>query len=245
MRTWERGALFAMTALALTACAGGMSEDVDDTTGTHLQQSAPAGSPPVKPIPAGDITIVGQDVGHAIIDLPEIANAPVPPLVQFTGVTSIVTDPKTPGVPAPVDTEPYTELFRDRLLLITRLKLRFVEKTLPLLAVTPKKGKKSSSSTPAQNTTNPDYEILAELRGHYDADLYHVQVQFKNMQTGDILFDNVYSIRKEAQPGQAQVADPTASGDSTYEHLPPPPENTGTPAPAPAPAAPTAPAGVQ
>jgi len=221
IRQGLRGAVLATAALGLVACAG----EVDDTTGSRLQQ-VPPGSPMPKPTPAGDVTIVGQEVGHAIIDLPEVANAPVPPLVQFTGVTSIIVSP------TPIDTQPYTDLLRDRLLLITRLKLRFIEKTLPPLSVAAKKGKKKqeSSTTPAQNTTNPDYQILAELRGRYDAELYKIQVEFVNVQTGDVLFNGLYSIRKELPTGQQQ-SDPSA-GDTSYEHLPPPPPAGAAPVPA-------------
>ena len=185
----------------------------------------------------GDITIVGQEMGHAIIDLPEIANAAVPPLVQFTGVTSIINSP------TPIDTQPYTDLFRDRLLLITRLKLRFVEKTLPPLVVAPsKKAKKAAAAAPAQNTTNPDYQILAELRGRYDADLYRIQVEFVDLHSGNVLINNLYSIRKEAQSSQQSAESP--ADDSTYQHLPPPdaqqpPADSGTPPPV------ASPAGVQ
>ncbi len=231
IRQWGRGAFLVVAALSLAACA-----EVDDTTGSRLTQPPP-GTPPPKPTPAGDITIVGQEMGHAIIDLPEIANAAVPPLVQFTGVTSIIVSP------VPIDTEPYTDLFRDRLLLITRLKLRFIEKTLPPLVVAPSKKakKKAATAVPEQNTTNPDYQILAELRGRYDADLYKIQVEFVDLHSGNVLINNLYSIRKEAQPS-AQPAESPAD-DSTYEHLPPP---EAQPPPDSAPQPPVAsPAGVQ
>ena len=139
----------------LAACA-----PVDDSIGSHLAQP-PAGTPPQKPIDAGDIAIVGQEVAHSIMDLPVIADAPIPALVQFTGVTSIIDKP--------VDTDPYTELLRDRLLLLTREKLRFVEHTLPPYVPPAKKGKKEKAAPqPVQNTKDPDYEILAELRGRAD-----------------------------------------------------------------------------
>jgi hypothetical protein len=218
---WGRGAILLGATLLLISCAG----EVDDTTGSRLTQP-PAGTPPPKPIPANDITIVGQEVGHAILDLPEIANAPVPPLVQFTGVTSIIISP------TPIDTEPYTDLLRDRLLLITRLKLRFIEKTLPPLTVAPSKKNKKSSlpPVPTQNTTNPDYQILAELRGRYDDELYKIQVEFVNAHTNEVLFNGLYSIRKEGggqetSPSQEAVS-PT--GDSVP---PPPPEPANIPDP--------------
>ena len=109
--------MIAAFALALAACA-----PVDDSIGSRLAQP-PAGAPKPKPVEAGDIAIVGQEVAHSIMDLPVVAGASVPPLVQFTGVTSIIDKP--------IDTDPYTELLRDRLLLLTREKLRFVEHTLP------------------------------------------------------------------------------------------------------------------
>jgi len=216
-------------ALAMISCAG----EVDDTTGSRLVQPAP-NSPPVKPIPANDITIVGQEVGHAIIDLPEVANAAVPPLVEFTGVTSIIASP------TPIDTQPYTDLLRDRLLLITRLKLRFIEKTLPPLVVANKKGKKKASlpPVPPQNTTNPDFQILAELRGRYDADLYKIQVEFVNVQTGDVLFNGLYSIRKEAQSdaganNQGGNTQPDVNPADDSMQPPPPPGEVPPPPTAP------------
>jgi hypothetical protein len=231
LRQWGRGAFLMTAALAMVSCAG----EVDDTTGSRLVQPAP-NSPPVKPIPANDITIVGQEFGHAILDLPDIANAAVPPLVEFTGVTSIIASP------TPIDTQPYTDLLRDRLLLITRLKLRYVEKTLPPLIVSnSKKGKKKASlpPVPAQNTTNPDYQILAELRGRYDADLYKIQVEFVNVQTGDVLLNELYSIRKEAQPDAgAPIGQPEVNPADDSMAPPPPPGTPDPNSPQPPPAPP-------
>ena len=166
----------AALALTLAACA-----PVDDTMGSHLTQP-PAGTPPRKPIEAGDIAIVGQEVAHSIMDLPVVTNATVPPLVQFNGVTSIIDQP--------IDTEPYTTLLRDRLLLITREKLRFFERTLPPYVPPGKKGKKEAPQ-PAGNIDAPQYEILAELRGHADDDFYKIQVQFVDIQSCEILFDGL------------------------------------------------------
>jgi len=211
-------------ALALTACAG----DVDDVTGSRLTQP-PVGTPPPKPTPAGDITIVGQEVGHAIMELPEVANATTPPLVQFTGVTSIIVSP------VPIDTEPYTDLLRDRILLITRLKLRFIEHTLPPLVVSSKKGKKSAEAAPVQNTSNPDFQILAELRGRYDAELYKIQVEFVDAHTREVLFNGLYSIRKEGSP-DAPSAIEQANSPTGDTMAPPQPTNLESTAPEKAPA---------
>src|SRR5277367_6816622 len=112
------------------------------------------------------------------MNLPVVADASVPPLVQFTGVTSIVDKP--------IDTDPYTELLRDRLLLLTREKLRFVEHTLPPYVPPSKKGKKKAEpSQPDQNTTEPDYQILAELRGHAEDEFYRIQVEFVDIHSSD------------------------------------------------------------
>jgi hypothetical protein len=186
MRSLGQVTLLAAGGLMLGACAGMMNDDVDSTIGSHLAQPAP-GAPPQAAIEAGDIAIVGQDVAHAIMDLPAVANATVPPLVQFKGVTSIV-------VP-PIDPQPYTELLRDRLLLLTREKLRFVERTLPPYVP----GKKHKhEEQPAQNTENPDYEILAELRGKATSEFYRVQVEFVDTRNGEILFNGLYHIHPEA-----------------------------------------------
>jgi hypothetical protein len=190
MRAFGRNLTVAAFVLILAACAP--LEEVDDTTGSRLAQP-PAGTPPQPPIDAGDIAIVGQEVAHSIMDLPAVAGAPVPPLVQFTGVTSIIEPP--------IDTEPYTTLLRDRLLLLTREKLRFFERTLPPYVPPGKKSKKKKAeptSVPVQNTDNPDYEILAELRGHADAEFYRIQVQFIDLHGNEVLFNGLYRIRKEA-----------------------------------------------
>ena len=198
--------------LMLAACAGMMNDDEDSTVGSRLAQP-PVGTPPQPAIEAGDIAIVGQEVAHSIMDLPVVSGAAVPPLVQFTGVTSIVDQP--------IDTDPYTELLRDRLLLLTREKLRFVEHTLP--PYIPGKKHHHEESQPVQNTENPDYEILAELRGHATADYYRIQVEFVDMRTREVLFNGLYHIRPEATdepPTEAPASNPP---DQAPPPPPPPP----------------------
>ena len=209
MQLVRRGLFIVAGALGLSACAGMMNEDADSTVGSRLAQP-PAGAPPQPTTDAGDIAIVGQEVAHAIMDLPVVANAAVPPLVQFTGVTSIVDQP--------IDTDPYTELLRDRLLLITREKLRFVEHTLP--PYVPGKKHHKEEAQPPQNTENPDYEILAELRGHATADFYRIQVEFVDMKTNEILFNGLYKIRPES--GE-QAPPPSSSPEGEPQNQPPPP----------------------
>jgi hypothetical protein len=202
MQQFARNFLIAAFALTLAACAP--LEEVDNNTGSHLAQP-PAGTPPQKPVDAGDIAIVGQEVAHSIMDLPVVADATVPPLVQFTGVTSIVDKP--------IDTDPYTELLRDRILLLTREKLRFVEHTLPPYVPPSKKHKKAAPS-PDQNTESADYEILAELRGHADSEFYRIQVQFVDIQTNEVLFDGLYRINKEATDQPPPEPSPGSSDNS-------------------------------
>jgi len=210
-----RNLTLAALALTLAACA-----PVDDSIGSHLAQP-PAGTPPQKPIEAGDIAIVGQEVAHSIMDLPLVANSTTPPLVQFTGVTSIIDKP--------IDTDPYTELLRDRLLLLTREKLRFVEHTLPPYIPPSKKGKsKKAPPAPTEENAEPDYEILAELRGHAEDDFYKIQVEFVDIQTNEVLFNGLYRIRKEA----TEQPPPEPSNDTP---APPPPDTTVPSAPAAAP----------
>lgn len=189
------GLAAAAVVLTLAACA-----PVDDTLGSRLTQS-PAGTEPQKPTEAGDVAIAGQQFAHSVMDLPEVANATTPPMVQFTGVTSIVDKP--------VDTDPYTELLRDRLLLITREKLRFVERTLPPLVIAPKKGKsKKDVPAPVAISTDPDYQVLAELRGHFEDDFYKIQIEFVDAHTGQVLFNGLYRIHKEAQAAPDPNAPP-------------------------------------
>ena len=202
MRNFGRSLGIAAVVVMLAACA-----PVDDSIGSRLTQP-PAGTPPQTPIEAGDIAIVGQEVAHSIMDLPVVASATVPPLVQFTGVTSIVDKP--------IDTDPYTELLRDRLLLLTRLKLRFVEHTLPPY-IPPSKKKKQVQSQPVQNTEDADYQILAELRGHAESEFYKIQVEFVDIHTNDVLFNGLYRIRREAdvQPSTEPASDNQAVPAST------------------------------
>jgi hypothetical protein len=202
-----RSLIVAGAAWAVIACA-----PVDDTIGSRLSQPAP-GTPPRKPVEAGDIAIVGQYVAHEIMALPVIADASVPPLVEFKGVTSIVDKP--------VDTTPYTELLRDRLLLLTREKLRFQEHTLPMYMAPSKRKKKAEEA--AEPSSEVEYQILAELHGQADDDTYKIQVQFVDVRTNQVLFDGLYRIRKEA------------------EEQAPPPEPVQQPPPSAPPIAPTSP----
>jgi hypothetical protein len=200
VRRFGRNLTIAAFALTLAACA-----PVDDSIGSHLAQP-PAGTPPQKPVDVGDIAIVGQEVAHSIMDLPVIAAAPIPPLVQFTEVTSIIDKP--------IDTDPYTQLLRDRLLLLTREKLRFVEHTLPPYVPPTKKSKKAPQ--PVEDRENPDYEILAELRGHADDEFYKIQVQFVDINTNEVLFNGLYRISKEA----ADQPDDTRTSPDTTPQVP-------------------------
>jgi hypothetical protein len=109
----------------------------------------------------------------------------------------------------PIDTDPYTELLRDRLLLLTREKLRFVEHTLPPYVPPSKKGKKAPPQ-PVENTTEADYQILAELRGHAEDEFYKIQVEFVDIHTKEVLFSGVYRIRREASVEPS----PESSGDT-------------------------------
>jgi hypothetical protein len=214
MKRFGRNVTIAAFALTLAACA-----PVDDSIGSHLAQP-PAGTPPQKPVDVGDITIVGQEVAHSIMDLPVVATATVPPLVQFTGVTSIIDKP--------IDTDPYTTLLRDRLLLLTRLKLRFVEHTLPPYVPPGKKGKKKEEAPtqPVENTENPDYEILAELRGHAEAEFYKIQIEFVDIHSNEVLFNGLYRIRKEASDQPPPDSSPEPPMDT---QAPPPPTPSSQP----------------
>jgi hypothetical protein len=204
-------------ALALAACAG----DVDDTTGSRLEQ-APPGTKPEPPIEAGDIAIAGQEFSHAIRQLPQVSDAAKPPLVQFTGVTSIVN--------GPVDTEPYTTLLRDRLLLGDREKLRFVERQLPPLVTSHRKGH-GKAQVSDDGSESPDFQVLAELRGKTDADFYRIQIEFVDFHTGQVLFNGTYRIRKETADGSgggdapmsSEYAAPAASAPDASPSPPPPP----------------------
>ena len=212
MMSRGRQGLFFGTALALAGCATSINDDVSKS---HLAQ--PVADEHGQPIiAAGDIAIAGQEVAHAIMDLPEVANATVPPLVQFKRVTSVIN--------GPVNTEPYTDLLRDRLLLITREKLRFVERQLP-----PLHGRKHGG--PIDVNTDADYKILAELRGEYGSDTYLVQIQFLDIHSNDILFNGLYSIRREEQDEappetattQQQIEPTTSNPEPIDVDAPPPP----------------------
>ena len=91
-----------------------------------------------------------------------------------------------------------------------------------------KKGKKKKSEEeqqPAQNITNPDYEILAEIRGHAEADTYRIQVEFVDVHSNQILFTGLYRIRKEAenQPAPDVAPDVAPPPSQPPENQPPPP----------------------
>lgn len=188
----EKLAVVAM-ALALVGCA---SDERDDTTGSRLYQAPiPQGQKGPPPIEAGDVAIAAQLFSHDIRQLPQVASLTVPQLVQFGGVTSIVRDEN--GQLAQVDTQPYTDLLRDRLLLGDREKLRFVERQLP--AFNGGKSHKKGDDTGAINVDNGDAEfrVLAELRGHVNSSALRIQMEFL-ARDGSILLNQTYRIRSEA-----------------------------------------------
>jgi len=224
-------------ALALAACA---TTPVDDTLNSRLTQP---GSPTAEvPIDAGDIAIAGQYAAHSIRDLPQVINAPKPLLVQFTGVTSIIN--------GPVDTQPYTDLLRDRLVVGSHEKLRYVEHELPpLVLAKPKKIKsKKDLPPPVEVNSDPDYQVLAELRGNFNDDLYKIQIQFVDFHTGEVLFNGLYRIRKEMpSPSSPQTTITTQTieaptGQSPETGAPTPPPAQAPPQDSPPPAPPNSPA---
>jgi hypothetical protein len=214
-RSWICKATLLTSALVLAACAG-TDMDVDDTTGSHLAQP-PVGTPPEPTVEAGDVAIAAQEFSHSIRDLPQIANSTTPPLVKFNGVTSIIRDKNNQL--APIDTEPYTALLRDRLLLGDREKLRFIERQLPPLTTESKHGKHATEG--AIESDSPDYEVLAELRGRAESDVYRIQIEFEDTRSGDVLFSAVYRIHREA-PGSSD--NDVSGSDEQQEPIPQSPE---------------------
>ncbi len=200
---WSRAALFAAATLALAACAS-------VPNAPPLPQTDAAGEPI---LPADDVAIAGQEAAHSIMDLPEVSQAQVPPLVRFEHVTS--------RLATPVDTEPYTDLLRDRLLLLTREKLRFVEHTLP-----PLHGKKGKGTAEG----NADYEITAVLGPDAGPDTYLIRIQFVDLHSGMPIFSGLYRIRPEAESAPAPAESPT--GIESTAPMPPtsiPPGAVSTP----------------
>jgi hypothetical protein len=209
---------FVAGVLALAGCA---TEDIDDTTGSRLSQpQVQPGTQPEPPIEAGDIAIASQEFSHSIRELPQVANDTTPALVRFTGVTSIVKD-KDKQI-ADIDTSPYTTLLRDRLLLGDREKLRFVERQLPPFSAPHKKHKgDDEEATGDIGTGEPDYQVLAELRGRVDAGFYRIQMEFVDIHSGAVLLSQTFRIRKEApDSGGEQISD---------QDVPPPPAPQAVP----------------
>ncbi len=182
----KHGVMVAVGALALAACA-----TTDDTSKSQLPQSATGQKETL--IEADNIAIAGQYAAHAIRELPQVTNAPKPPMVQFMGVTSVID--------GPVDTEPYNSLLRDRLLVGSHEQLRYIERELPPLILTAPKKIKSRKELPppVEVSSDPDYRVQAELRGNFNDNLYKIQIQFVDAHTGEVLFDGLYHIRKEMQ----------------------------------------------
>jgi hypothetical protein len=194
---FERGLLLGGFVLALAGCSG-----TGNTPHVSQPQIDVATGQPI--IEAGDIAIAGQIASHAINDLPDIASAAKPPLVRFAGVTSALN--------GPVDTTPYTNLLRDRLLLLTREKLRFVERELPPL--TPHHVKHSKEVGGALDVdTDADYRLTAQLRGNIGDDNYLVFIQLVDLHSGQDAFSGLYRIRPE-DPGQASMPMPAPSPSS-------------------------------
>jgi hypothetical protein len=193
--------LFAAAAVTLGACAS-------VPNAPPLPQTDAAGEPI---LPADDVAIAGQEAAHSIMDLPEVSQAQVPPLVKFVHVTSTLA--------TPIDTEPYTDLLRDRLLLLARERLRFVEHTLPPLHG--KKGKGTSEG-------NADYEITAVLGPDAGPDTYLIRIQFVDLHSGMPIFSGLYRIRPEAESAPEPAESPAAAtGIESTAPMPPTPTPPG------------------
>lgn len=201
---WSRAALFAGATLALAGCAS-------VPNAPPLPQMDAAGEPI---LPADDVAIAGQEAAHSIMDLSEVSQAQVPPLVKFEHVTSTLA--------TPVDTEPYTDLLRDRLLLLTREKLRFVEHTLP-----PLHGKKSKNPP----SSSADYEITAVLGPDAGPDTYLIRIEFVDLHSGQPIFSGLYRIRPEAEsaPAPAENSSAATGIESTAPMPSTPPGAVSTP----------------
>ncbi len=210
------GAKLAVVACALALAGCATENDERDSMGSRLEQP-PHGVKRPPPIEAGDIALVGQDVATAILQLEPVRDASVPPLVRFNGVTSIINPP--------IDTEPYTELLRDRLLLLTREKLRFVEHTLP-----PYNGGHKKHAAAPDESSDAEYQVLAEMRGQATAPTYKVQVEFVEIGSGNVLFNQTYRISKESddsQPDAGQYTAPMAAPQPQTQSAPAP-QNSGS-----------------
>ena len=223
MRAWKRigqGAALGAAALFLAACASydlsksrAPTEEIDAATGQSI-------------VHAGDIAIAGQLVSHSIMDLPEVSGASKPPLVRFAGITNQIN--------GPIDISVYTGLLRDRLLLITREKLRFVERQLPPLIPHHIKHNKELGG-PIDVDTDADYRITAQLRGNYDDDTYRLSVQFTDQHSGQTLFSGFYRIRREEpQPAAPETtAAPSPSNSQQAESTDATPVDVDAPPPVP------------
>lgn len=179
--------LILVLALALAGCG----TPVDETLGSRLTQSADPQAQVATNV--GDIAIAGQEVAKVIRNYPDVAAAKVPPLIEFKGVTSIVNGP------IPVDTEPYSVLLRDRLLVGAHEKVRYIEPQLPQLDFSSSKKGKKAATPRVVSMPDPQYQVLAELHGSYGADFYKIQIQFVDYHTGAVLFNGLYQIRPEVQ----------------------------------------------
>jgi hypothetical protein len=132
-------------------------------------------------------------------------------MVRFKGVTS--------DLATPIDTEPYTDLLRDRLLLITREKLRFEEHTLP-----PLHGHKVGPPPDA------DYQLTAALGADAGPDTYLMRIEFIDLHSGQPVFNGLYRIRPEAGAAPADAASTGAPGTESTAPMPNSPDNSSPPA---------------
>ena len=195
-----------------------MNMDEDNAVGSRLAQP-PQGVPLPKAEEVGDITIAGQEFCPRRHGLARRRRC---------GCARRWCD--STASPALSTSRSIRNLTRSSCaiacFLLTREKLRFIEHTLP--PYVPGKKHKSEDKQPVQNISDPDFEILAELRGHADAEFYRIQIEFVDAHSHEVLYNGLYHIRPEASDQQS-AQEPAASNDQVApppSAQPPVPEST-------------------
>ncbi len=150
-------------------------------------------------IESQDINAAAQQAAQSIVNLPQIANVSRPPVIMVTPVTNRSS--------TPIDTSLYTSELRDTLLANAGGRVRFIERDVSAMNQHEQE-MINSGEVVGQGDRGAlayDYILTAEIQGismasgEGQSDYFRVAFKLKDRRTDELVWSNVYQIKKEGR----------------------------------------------